>query len=182
MLKVYFCSCCNNKRPFKSDWKIFRRNWLLYRGAVVLILAPGRRCWKDGYLCECALLKTAVCSQRTLWNADEDDVCGVHELWQRPVRCRRKWNRCSCADTHKPCQLLPLSSLVSLSVYLIRPRRERRCEGRVGRDNCFTVTKVEHTRPASVFAVRNTSASRPTCWFSEYSVTLYFTVITINYA
>lgn len=28
MLKVYFGYRCNNKRPFKSDLKIFRRNWL----------------------------------------------------------------------------------------------------------------------------------------------------------
>lgn len=41
MLKVYFCYRCNNKRPFKSDLKIFRRNWLQHWGVEVLILASG---------------------------------------------------------------------------------------------------------------------------------------------
>lgn len=41
MLKVYFCYRCNNKRPFKSDLKIFRRNWLQHWGVAILILASG---------------------------------------------------------------------------------------------------------------------------------------------
>lgn len=39
--KVYFCYRCNNKRPFKCDLKIFRRNWLQRWGVEILILASG---------------------------------------------------------------------------------------------------------------------------------------------
>lgn len=74
MLKVYFCYRCNNKRPFKSGLKIFRRNWLQHWGFHVLILASGTvQEEMDGFLWNALCMKI----WRLLWNKLFHDISGA---------------------------------------------------------------------------------------------------------